>query len=99
MKGFKEIIQKGLKCKKKFQSDCYKSFLSLKTYIILPHIILTLKQITLSVLYKPWSQEYIHVLWYLTKNPQNQAIYVDVLQDLVESYNETPHTSLNNIAP
>lgn len=34
---------------------------------------------------------------YFTKNRAKR--YVDVLQDLVESYNETPHTSLNNTAP
>lgn len=34
---------------------------------------------------------------YFTKNRTKR--YVDVLQDLVESYNETPHTSLNNTAP
>ena len=34
---------------------------------------------------------------YFTKNRSKR--YVDVLQDLVQSYNETPHKSLGNVAP
>lgn len=34
---------------------------------------------------------------YFTK--QRTHKYIDVLQDIVMSYNATPHKSLNNIAP
>lgn len=34
---------------------------------------------------------------YFTKNRTKR--YVDVLQDLVQSYNETPHRSLDNVSP
>jgi hypothetical protein len=34
---------------------------------------------------------------YFTK--QRTHRFVDVLQDIVDSYNVTPHRSLNNIAP
>jgi len=32
-------------------------------------------------------------------NKQRTHRYVDVIQDIVKSYNATPHRSLNNIAP
>ena len=34
---------------------------------------------------------------YFTKNRTKR--YIDVLPDIVQSYNETPHTSLGNISP
>lgn len=77
------------------QIECYKSIWNLKRLTFLRHKIRIQKQTIPSVLYRPFIKSSIYR--YFTKNRTKRYVYV--LQDFVQSYNKTPHRSLDNVSP
>lgn len=99
--GFKNIFNKGRKCEK-LRTDSGSEFISKFTRNYLKHdgiyYFTTLNSSTKANIAERVIQTIKNMMYrYFTKNRTH--LYVDVLQDIVESYNATPHRSLNNVAP
>lgn len=99
--GFKEVFTLGRKCKKlrtdngsEFISKITKSFLKNKGI----YHFTTQNSNTKANIAERVIQTLKNMMFrYFTK--QRHHRYIDVLQDLVKSYNASPHRSLNNTAP
>jgi hypothetical protein len=101
VEGFKQILQKGRKCKK-LRTDKGSEFTNrwLQEYLKSQGIYFFTTQN--SDTKANYSERVIQTLKsrlyrYFTKNRTKR--YKDVLPDVVQSYNETPHRSLGNISP
>ena len=101
VKGFQHIFDKGRKCKKlrtdngtEFTSKITQAYLKNEgIYHFTTHNSSTKANISERVIKTITNLMYR----YFAKNRTHR--YVDLLQDIVESYNATPHRSLNNVAP
>ena len=101
VKALKYILNKCRKCKK-LRSDNGKEFNNniMKTFLKNESIyyFTTQKPDTKANVVERVTQTIKNMMYrYFTK--QRTHRFVDVLQDIVDSYNVTPHKSLNNIAP
>ena len=101
VKGFKSIFNKGRKCKKlrtdkgsEFVSKITQAYLkSQDIYFFTTQNSDTKANYAERVIYTIKNLIYRHI------EKQRSKRYIDNLQDLVVSYNATPHRSLGNIAP
>lgn len=101
IEGLKLILQKGRKCKK-LRTDKGSEFTNkyMQDYLRSKNIYFFTTQN--SDTKANYAERVIQTLKarmyrYFTKNRTKK--YINVLNDLVQSYNETPHVSLNSIAP
>jgi hypothetical protein len=101
VEGFKQILQSSRKCKK-LRTDKGSEFTNrwLQEYLKSQGIYFFTTQN--SDTKANYSERVIQTLKsriyrYFTKNRTKR--YIDVLLDIVQSYNETPHTSLGNVSP
>ena len=101
VKGFTNIFGKGRKCKK-LRTDNGTEFISkvTRTYLESEDIyyFTTQNSSTKANIAERVIQTVKNMMYrYFTKNRTHR--YINILQDIVKSYNATPHRSLNNIAP
>lgn len=99
--GLKKIFDEGRKCKK-LRTDNGTEFTSKVTREYLKeediYYFTTQNSNTKANFAERVIQTFKNMMFrYFTKNRNHR--YIDVLQDLVKSYNATPHRSLNNVAP
>lgn len=101
MNGFKLICDQGRKCKK-LRTDNGSEFISKVTRPYLKqegvYYFTTQKSNTKANIAERVIQTIKNMMYpYFTKNRTH--CYIDVLKDIVKSYNATPHKCLNNVSP